>query len=106
MLLVTEVERLVDNIEFNFWKKRNVKERLRLLLFDYGFMTQENADTFPLLICRDSRNCQTGATCVEQKDLVFRRTILNCDTEPSTQSLQDAVIQACAGVESDPTRTT
>ena len=26
---------------------------------DYGFMTQENADTLPVLICRDSRNGQT-----------------------------------------------
>ena len=26
-----------------------------IVAFDYGFLTQENADTFPLLICRDSR---------------------------------------------------
>ena len=58
--------------------------------FDYGFLTQENADTFPILICRDSRYGQTGATCCERKgptacsisflvgfikDLVFRRII-------------------------------
>ena len=35
--------------------------------FDYGFLTQENADTFPILICRDSRYGQTGATCCERK---------------------------------------
>ena len=77
-------------------------------------MIQEDADTFPILICRDSRFGQTGATCCERKeptaysisflvgfikDLGFRRTILKCDNEPSTKSLQDAVIQACAGVE-------
>ena len=33
------------------------------------------------------------------KDLGFRRIILRCDNEPSTKSLQDAVIQSCAGVE-------
>ena len=33
------------------------------------------------------------------KDLGCRRIILKCDSEPSTRSLQDAVIQACAGVE-------
>ena len=82
--------------------------------FDYGFLTQENADTFPIPICRDSRYGQTGATCCERKgrtaysisflvgfikDLGFRRIILKCDYEPSTKALQDAVIQACAGVE-------
>ena len=55
-----------------------------------------------------------GATCCERegptadsisfllcsiKDLGFRRIILKCDSEPSTKSLQDAVIEACAGVE-------
>ena len=77
-------------------------------------MTQENADTFPILICRDSRYGQTGATRCERKgptacsisflvgfikDLGFRRIILKCDNEPSAKALQDAVIHACLGVE-------
>ena len=33
------------------------------------------------------------------KDLGFRRIMLKCDDEPSTKPLQDALIQACAGVE-------
>ena len=33
------------------------------------------------------------------KDLGFRMFILKCDNELSTKSFQDAVIQACAGVE-------
>ena len=85
-----------------------------IVAFDYGFLTQENADTFPSLICRDSRYGQTGATCCERKgptaysisflvgfikDLGFRRIILKCDIEPSTKALQDAVIHACVGVE-------
>ena len=85
-----------------------------IVAFDYGFLTQENADTFPILICRDSRCGQTGATCCERKgptalfisflvsfikDLGFRRIILNCDNEPSTKALQDAVIHACVGVQ-------
>ena len=91
------------------------RERTTLIAaFDYGFLTQENADTFPILICRDSRYGQTGATCCEQKgptaysisflvgfikDLGFRRIILTCDNEASTKALQDAVIHACVGVE-------
>ena len=85
------------------------------MAFDYGFRTQENADTFPILICRDSRYGQTGVTCCERKgpaaysisflvgfikkDLGFRRNILKCDNEPSTKALQDAAIHACVGVE-------
>ena len=85
-----------------------------IVAFDYGFLTQENADTFPILICRDSRYGQTGATCCERKgptayslsslfgfikDLGFRRIILKCDNESGTKALQDAVIQACVGVD-------
>ena len=35
--------------------------------FDYGFLTQANADAFPMLICRDSRHGQTGATRCERR---------------------------------------
>ena len=61
-----------------------------IVAFDCGFVMQENADTFPILIRRDSRYGQTGATCCERKgptaysisflagfikDLGFRRII-------------------------------
>ena len=85
-----------------------------IVAFDYGFLTLENADTFPILICRDSRYGQTGATCCERKgptaysfsflvgfikDFGFRRIILKCHNEPSTKAPQDAVIHPCVGVE-------
>ena len=85
-----------------------------MVAFDYGFLTLDNADTFQILICRDSRYGQTGATFCERKgptahsvsvlvgfikDLGFRRVILKCDNEPSTKANQDAVIHACVGVE-------
>ena len=84
----------------------------QIVAFDCRFLTQENADTFPILICRDSRYGQPGATCCERKgptaysisflvgfikDLGFR--FLKCDNEPSTKALQDAVIHARVGVE-------
>ena len=90
------------------------KRTTPIVAFDYSFLTQENGDMFPILICRDSRYGQTGATCCERtgptaysisflvgfiKDLGFRRIILKCDNEPSTKALQDAVIHACVGVE-------
>ena len=85
-----------------------------IVAFDVGFMTQGNADKFPVLICRDSKYGQTGATCCERasptaytilflvgfiKDLGFRRFNVKCDTEPSTKACQNAGVQACAGVE-------
>ena len=93
------------------------EERARttpIVAFDYGFLPKENADTLPILICRDSKYGHTGATCCERKgpransisflvglikDLGFRRIMLKCDNEPSTKALQDAVIHACVGVE-------
>ena len=84
-----------------------------IVVFDCGFLTQENADAFPTLICRDSRFGQTGATCERKgptayaisflvgfvKDLGFRRIILFCDNEPSTKAFQGAGIHAYVGVE-------
>ena len=40
-----------------------------MVAFDCVFLTQENADTFPILICRNYRHGQTGVTCCERKDL-------------------------------------
>ena len=77
-------------------------------------VTHENADTFPILFCRDNRHSQTGATCCERKgptayfipllvDFVknvgFRRIILKCDNEPSMKALQDAMIHSCVGAD-------
>ena len=72
--------------------------------FRLRFVTQENADTFPILICRDSRYGPTEATCCERKvpqetpfhfvvgfikDLGFRRIILKSDDELSTKALKE-----------------
>ena len=93
VLLVSKVEVLVDNIELNCGRKRKEKKTTPIVAFDHGFLTQENADTFPTLTCRDSKCGQTGATCCElkgptaysisfllgfTKDLGFRRIILKC----------------------------
>ena len=86
---VSKVEVLVDNIELDCWREET-ERTTPIVAFDKGFLTQENADTFPILICRDSRHGQTAATCCERKgptaysssslfgfmkDLGFRRII-------------------------------
>eukprot|EP00959_Pyramimonas_sp_CCMP1952_P455551 9471732-Pyramimonas_sp.AAC.1 len=38
-----------------------------IVAFDYGFMTQEGADTYPILVVRETRFKHTAATCVEAK---------------------------------------
>ena len=94
--LCRRVEELVTNIELNSWRTRNEKERLPLLFAcDYGCMTQENADSLPVLICQDGRYDQTEATYRERKGpaaysisfhvgsikgLGFGRVILKCTT--------------------------
>ena len=75
------------------WEEEEREKTTPIVAFDHGFLTQENADTFPTLTCRDSKCGQTGATCCElkgptaysisfllgfTKDLGFRRIILKC----------------------------
>ena len=77
---------------------------------DYGFMTRKcrhvsNSDVLSQWVW--STRCERKGPTANSisflgrliKDLRFRRFILKCDNEPSTKSLQDAVIQACVGVE-------
>ena len=114
VLLVSKVEVVGGQHRVELLEEEERERTTLIVAFDYGFLTQENADTFPILICRDSRYGQTGATCCERKGptayslsflvgfikgLGFRRIILKCDNEPSTKELQDAVIHACVGLE-------
>ena len=39
-----------------------------MVAFEHVSLTQESADTFPILICRDHEQSQTGVTCCERKD--------------------------------------
>ncbi|CAK0815838.1 unnamed protein product, partial [Prorocentrum cordatum] len=85
-----------------------------IVAFDYGFMTQEGADTYPILVVRETRFKHTAATCVEAKgvnayavafmvglirDLGYRRLILKCDNEPATKALQKKIEESVVGVE-------
>ena len=48
---VSKVEVLVGNIELNCWTKREERERTTpIVAYNYGFLTQENADPFQILI--------------------------------------------------------
>ena len=55
VLLVSKVEVLAGNIELNYWEEQERERTTPVVAFDCGFLTQENAHTFPILICRDSR---------------------------------------------------
>ena len=121
VLLVSKVEVLGGPHRIELLEEEERERTIPIVAFDYGFLTQESADTFPIMICRDNRYGQTGATCCERKgptaysisfldgfikDLGFRRIVLKCDNEPSTKALHDAVIHACVGCGSDSARTT
>ena len=74
--------------------------------FGYVFLTSENADIFPILICRDHGQSHTGVTCCERKDptsflisfLADWRILLKDESEPSMKIFQEAMIQSCVGV--------
>ena len=112
VLLVSKVEVLVDNTE-ELLEEEERERTTPIAAFDCGFLTQENADTFPILICRDNRHGQTGATCCERKgpraysisllagfikDLDFSRIILKYENEPSMKAFQEVMIHSCVEV--------
>ena len=84
-------------IELKLLEEEERERTTPIVAFDNGVMTQENADTFPILICRDSRYGQTGATCCAAcsisflvgfiKDLGLRGIIFKCVNKPSTKAL-------------------
>ena len=47
---LSRVQELVDNIELNCWRRER-EEMSPTVAFDYGFVTQENAGSLPILIC-------------------------------------------------------
>ena len=57
-----------------------------IVVFGCGFMTQQNGDMCQILIWRDNRVGQIGATCCERKR---HRFILKCDNERKTKSLEE-----------------
>ena len=77
-----------------------------MIAFDFVFLTQEGADTLPILFCRDNRHGQMGVTCCERKGhtsylisfLVDCRILLKDENEPSMKVFQEAMIQSCVEV--------
>ena len=59
VLLVSKTEVLVDNIKME--EERDTTTPT--VAFDYGFLTQEKADTFPILICRNSHSVLHFISC-------------------------------------------
>ena len=67
--------------------------------FDCGFLTQENADTFPILICRVKRERRVVNGKVPQHSPFHFLSVSSRILVFAESALQDAVSQACAGVE-------
>ena len=104
MLLVSKLAVLGDNPQVE--PLEDERERTTPLAgFDCVFLTRENADTLPLLHCRNHGQSRTGATCCERKDptsylisfLVDWRILLN-ENELSMKVFQEAMIRSCVEV--------
>ena len=67
VLLVSKVEGVGGQHRIELLEEEERERTTPIVAFDCGFLTQENAGTFPILICRDSRCGQTGATCCKRK---------------------------------------
>ena len=55
VLLVSKVESVGGQRRIELLEEEETERTTPIEAFDYGFLTQENADTFPILICRDCR---------------------------------------------------
>ena len=60
MLHVSKAEVLERQHRIELLEEEERERTTPIVVFDYGFLTQENEDTFPILICLDSRYGQTG----------------------------------------------
>ena len=75
-----------------------------IVAFGCGFVTHENADTIPVDMVKLGGRVVSGKVpqrisfyfLLVLSEVFFRRIMLKCDNEPSTQSLQDALIESCA----------
>ena len=110
---VSNVVESEDNVEMKLLDKEKKEEVTPSVPFDYPFMTRDRCRDV-LDLSRQQVCVQNAATCCGRngptaysisflvgfiQDMGFRRIVLHCDNAPSTKSLQDVVIQACAGVE-------
>ena len=50
-LFVSKVVVLGNIFKLNRWRKKKENEQTRWWFFDCGFLTPENSDIFPILIC-------------------------------------------------------
>ena len=71
-----------------------------MVAFDCVFLTQENSDIFPILICRDNRHGQIPLLVDLIKDLESPspRIILKDENEPSLKIFQEVMIYSCVEV--------
>ena len=69
-----------------------------MVAFHCVFLTQENSDIFPILICRQNRHGQIPLLVDFIKDLESLRIILKGETEPSLKVFQEVMIYSCVEV--------
>ena len=69
-----------------------------IVAFDCLFLTQENSDIYPILVCRDNRQGQITILVDLIKDLESLRIILKDENEPSLKVFQEVMIYSCVEV--------
>ena len=99
---MSKAEELVEKHRIELLEEEERESTTPTVAFYYGASTQENADTFRILVCCERQGPTAHSISFfigSSKILVFRRITLQCDNEPSTKSIQYAVIHACVGLE-------
>ena len=69
-----------------------------MVAFDCVFLTLENSDMFPILICRDNRHGHIPLLVDLIKDLESLSIILKDEIEPRLKVFQEVMIYSCVEV--------
>ena len=97
-LFVSKVVVLGNIFKLNPLEEEEREQTNPMVAFERVFLTQENPDIFPILICRDNRHGQTPLLVDLNNDLESLRIILKHENELSLKVFQEVMIYSCVEV--------
>ena len=106
--------RVMENPHYRATDDGDEPHNLATIISDYGYMGEEDKDSIPLLIIKDSKSKRCWATVVDAKgatefavgfyisvlkELGYRRVLVKNDNEPAILALRNAVVKQMPEVE-------
>ena len=86
---------VVKHLQVETLEEEERERTTPMVAFDRVFLTQENSDLFPVLMCRDNRHGQIPLLVDLIKDLESLGIILEDENKPSLKLFQEVMIYMC-----------